>query len=272
MNCNDFSQATHDQLNNQWDYLTLAPRMQGPASYSIVDSGNVLNYVMHVMHLTCGKLLKQTDWQDWQHSKWLQLDQYFAQGMFGVPTTITSDEAVFNLVWTYIIKALNGQKKAWCTCNGSPCSGMVRVLNKTYANCVEQTSSHLFYAIAAAEKANVSNTFAEVPPPKQGFFIRPDCAFHKWWTLHLHRPPIPEGHVILVLSAMQSHPKYPQLWEKHADNILWELDLVPNMYEPCLYLGFVDGKRTIFMRQVDDFAIAARDQRTADILLDMLDD
>jgi len=44
------------------------------------------------------------------------------------------------------------------------------------------------------------------------------------------------------------------------------------IHEPCLYLGMINGKRVIFKRQVDDFAIAAPDAQTADILLDMLDD
>jgi hypothetical protein len=34
----------------------------------------------------------------------------------------------------------------------------------------------------------------------------------------------------------------------------------------------VDGKRVIFKQQVEDFAIAALDKRTANILLDMIDD
>ncbi len=34
----------------------------------------------------------------------------------------------------------------------------------------------------------------------------------------------------------------------------------------------IDGKRILFNRQVDDFTIAAPDAKTADILLDMLDE
>jgi hypothetical protein len=34
----------------------------------------------------------------------------------------------------------------------------------------------------------------------------------------------------------------------------------------------IDGKCVVFKRQVDDFAIAAPDERTANILLDMIDD
>jgi len=78
--------------------------------------------------------------------------------------------------------------------------------------------------------------------------------------------------MIPVLSAMQGHPESPRLWEKHADAILRELGLTPTIHEPCLYLGIINGKRLILMRQVDDFAIAAPDSHTADLLLDMLDD
>ncbi len=47
---------------------------------------------------------------------------------------------------------------------------------------------------------------------------------------------------------------------------------MPTVHEPCLYSDIIDGKHVIFKCQVDDFAIAAPDKRTADILLNMLDD
>ncbi len=105
--------------------------------------------------------------------------------MFGTPKPFSNDTAVFPLVWTYTIKALDGRKKARFTCDGSPKTGQACVLNETYANCVDQTNSHLFYAIAAAEnllifRADVSNAFAEAPPPKQGFFIHPNRTFMEW--------------------------------------------------------------------------------------------
>ncbi len=78
---------------------------------------------------------------------------------------------------------------------------------QTYANCVDQTSSRMFYAIAAAENlliygADVSNAFAEAPPLKQGFYIYPDHAFNEWWTNHKQQPPLNPGQVIPILSAM----------------------------------------------------------------------
>jgi hypothetical protein len=166
------------------------------------------------MRLTRGKLIKQDDWSNWQDSEFLQLDQYNAQGMFGDPVAVEKDDAVFYLIWAYAVKALDGCKKARCMCDGSTRSGSVKVMDETYANCIDQTSSCLFYAISASEDllvfgADVSNAFAEAPPPKQGFYIRPDKAFCDWWVLHKRRPPIPEGHVIPALTAMQGHPESP---------------------------------------------------------------
>jgi hypothetical protein len=147
---------------------------------------------------------------------------------------------------------------------------------ETYANCVDQTSARLFYAVASAKNllifgADVSNAFTEAPPPKQPFFIRPDKAFCEWWTKHLKCDPIQEGQIIPVLSAMQGHPESPCLWEKHADKILHDIGLTPTVHEPCLYSGTFDGKRALFMRQVDDFVIATPDSRTADIVMDLID-
>jgi hypothetical protein len=87
----------------------------------------------------------------------------------------------------------------------------------------------------------------------------------------MNKPLIPPDHVIPVLSAMQGHLKSLKLWEKHANAILGELGLTPTTHEPCLYSGVIDSKCVVFMCQVDDFAIAAPNKRTASILLNMLD-
>jgi hypothetical protein len=273
-----FTQHVHDQLNNRWEFTTVADHLRTSApTTQHVPSGGVLNMVNRVMRLTRGKLLKQPDWGDWQESEYLQLNQYNDQGMFGIPQRVDETASVFHTVWAYAIKALDGRKKARFACDGSPRSGQVRILDETYANCVDQTSSRLFYGVAAAENlliygADVSNAFAEAPPPKQGFYIYPDRAFKEWWVNHLQRPPLEEGLVIPILSAMQGHPESPRLWEKHADSILRELGLKPTIHEPCLYSGVIAGKRIIFKRQVDDFALAVPDERTATIMLDMIDD
>ena len=101
-----------------------------------VHCGDVWNFKSLAYKLTHGKLLKQPGWSEWRASEWTQIDQYYDQGMFGKPVRVDSNEAVFNLVWTYVIKELDKRKQACCTCDGSPRSGQVRVLNQTYDNCI----------------------------------------------------------------------------------------------------------------------------------------
>jgi hypothetical protein len=132
-----FLQHVHDQMNKRWDFSTVANYLQRAPPYQVVDDGDVLNYVTWVMKLTRGKLLQQDDWTDWQASEYLQLDQYDAQRMFGTPVAATEEDAIFHLVWTYAIKAVDNRKKARCVCDGSTRSGMVRVLAETYANCID---------------------------------------------------------------------------------------------------------------------------------------
>jgi hypothetical protein len=119
MSKRDFPQLAHDQLNNCIDLLEDGLQILRARAYDIVESGNVRQYVTQVMQLTRGKLLKQDDWQDWQASEFLQLDQYDARGMFGDPVAVDKDDAVFYLVWTYGVKILDGRKKARCVCDGS---------------------------------------------------------------------------------------------------------------------------------------------------------
>ena len=104
-----FTQHIYDQLNHRWDFLMVVDYLHKAPPYEIVESGNVLNYVTRVMHLTRGKLTQQDDWSDWQHLEYLQLDQYDKQGMFGVLVPMKEEDAVFHLVWTYAIKAIDGR-------------------------------------------------------------------------------------------------------------------------------------------------------------------
>jgi hypothetical protein len=126
LSSSDFSQFTHDQLNNRLDLLEEGLCLQRTRSYEIVGSGDVLNYTTRVMKLTRGKLLRQDDLDDWQESEYLQLDQYDSQGMIGDPVAVEEDAAVFHLVWKYAIKVLNRRKKARCVCDGSSRSGSVK--------------------------------------------------------------------------------------------------------------------------------------------------
>ena len=72
-----FTQHVHDQLNNWWEFTTVAQHLQSSKpTHQHIDSGGVLNVVNRVMKLTRGKLLKQPDWNNWRDSKFLQLNRY----------------------------------------------------------------------------------------------------------------------------------------------------------------------------------------------------
>ncbi len=62
--------------------------------------GEVLHYVTKAQQLTQGHFILQDDWHEWNSSEYTQLNQYEAQGMFGSPTMVSSEDAEFNLVWT----------------------------------------------------------------------------------------------------------------------------------------------------------------------------
>ncbi len=146
------TQLTINQLSDHWDTATNdVHAFQQHPTYKIVPDGDVLNVTTKVMKLTCGKLMKQHNWSEWNKLEFLQLDQYDKQFMFGTPVVATNRSAIFHLVWKNVIKELDGCKKARCVCNGSPRSGQVQILDHTYANYVHRTGSCLFYAIWAAK-------------------------------------------------------------------------------------------------------------------------
>jgi hypothetical protein len=129
-------QVNIDQLNpcNLFSGFKIPPlpvtRQIGRLSFD----GDAFNFISRAMHLTRDKLIKILEWGEWQQSKYTMLDQYKDQGLFGAPVAVTSTAAIFNLVWTYVVKELDKCNKACCTCDGSSRGGQVSVLDYTYTN------------------------------------------------------------------------------------------------------------------------------------------
>ena len=73
------------------------------------------NFESIAMGLTRGKLKTAPDWSEWQQAEGVMLDQYEEQGLFGTPVPATDRDAIFNLVWSYVVKELDKRKKARCT-------------------------------------------------------------------------------------------------------------------------------------------------------------
>ena len=62
------------------------------------------------------QLLKKEDWCEWEQSKWLQLDQYECQGIFGAPCAQPTGSRIFNIVWTYCTKMVGTNKRKLGAC------------------------------------------------------------------------------------------------------------------------------------------------------------
>ena len=192
----------------------------------IDDMTNIVVNKMVKNTLTRAKLMKQSDWKDWENSEFLQLNQYEQQGMFDSPGPIpenASNVSILPMIWVYLIKT-DGRKKARCVANGAPHLKGTITLTATYAACLDQSANRLFWAYAAIKNkkvygADAQNAFAEAPPPKSPLYLKIDDAFRNWW-LKKHNKVLSKDTYVRVNQAIQGHPESPRLWNLHIDKIL----------------------------------------------------
>jgi deoxyuridine 5'-triphosphate nucleotidohydrolase len=230
--------------------------------------------------LTRRFLKQQDDWDDWIKSERKQLNQYEDQGTFGSPCKQPPNSNVLPLLWTYLIKDC-GTKKARCVCNGSPKMKGTVTLGDTYASSLDQTGSRIFWAATAINNyitigADASNAFAEAPAPKAPLYVTIDQPFRDWYKdKYPDKPDIPKDYVLPVHGALQGHPESARLWAKLIDKIIQELDLKPCTHEPCLYYTNNynnKGQKILFLRQVDDFAVACESRTLASDIISKIND
>ena len=181
-------------LNHDMDWLS-EERYQAAVSASRATPSVLPKNKRRGLKLTCKKLKMQDNWDDWQKFEHKQLDQYAAQKTFGTPCHPPPKSNILPLLWTYIIKD-DGTKKTQCVCNGAPSKKGSVTLGATYAASLEQTGAQIFWAAAALSNfrvygADVSNAFAEAPPPKAPLFVTIDTQYHEWNAAQ-GKPPIPK--------------------------------------------------------------------------------
>ena len=221
--------------------------------------------------------MKQEDWLDWEQSEFLQLNQYEQQNMFSHPGPLPptdTDFSILPMIWVYLIKT-DGRKKARCVANGAPHLKGTITLSATYAACLDQSACRLFWSIAAIKNkkvfgADAQNAFAEAPPPKSPLYLKTDEAFRNWWK-HKHDELLPRDTYVRVNQAIQGHPESPRLWQLHIDGILCKIGFTSTTHEPCVYVQHTLTESIYFLRQVDDFAIACDDHKTAMDTWDSID-
>ncbi len=150
-------------------------------------------------------------------------------------------------------------------------------LAETYASALDQTASRVFWAATAIYNlvtigADAANAFAEAPPPVAPLYVHVDEPYREWYKARYGKD-IPKGHVMRVKKALQGHPESARLWALLIDKVIRELDLKPCTHEPNLYYtpDYANtGKMVLFLRQVDDFAIACQDTETADAVIEAI--
>jgi hypothetical protein len=174
-----------------------------------------------------------------------------------------------------------GTKKARCVCNGSSKMKGTVTLGDTYAHALEQTGSRIFWSVTALYNfitigADASNAFAEAPAPKAPLFVSMDPQYHEWYQeKYPDKPALPKDFVLPVQGALQGHPESARLWALLIDKVIQELQLKPCTHEPCLYYTNNynnTGKTVLFLRQVDDFAVACEDKTTAKNVIKQIND
>lgn len=103
---------------------------------------------------------------------------------FVSPCPRPNNANVLLLIWTYVLKH-DGTKKARGVCNGSHNQFGFVTLVPTYATDLEQSGARTFWDLSALLKyivigADVTNAYAEAPPPKFPLYVTSDESFSEW--------------------------------------------------------------------------------------------
>ena len=260
-------QLYHDQLAHIAHHIFDIQHHQSQSSSHIINKIKKKKFNT----FTLRELKTRDDWDQWNASIFKQLNQYDAQSTFDEPQPLPQGSNLLSLCWVYLIKS-DGTLKARCVCNGSPRFRGTVTLAETYASSLDQTGGRCFWAAAAINNyvvigADASNAFAEAPPPVAPLYVRIDENYKRWYKhKYPDKPSLPDDYVLRVKKALQGHPESPRLWATLINNIITKLNLKPCTHEPNLY--YTDNyngtnKRVLFLRQVDDFAIACEDRTTA---------
>ena len=160
------------------------------------------------------------------------------------------------------------QEKARCVCNGQPKFKGTVIFGYTFAKMLNRVGSRIFWGTVASKNlivrgADASNAFAEAKAPDIPLYVRVDTQYREWYKHKFHKD-IPIGHVLPVYKALQGHPEGSRSWTIHMDKILKNnFAFKPTTHKWCLYTGIYKNEQILFLRQVDDFAVASTNENIA---------
>ena len=226
-------------------------------------------------YFTRKKLKRLDTWPKWLAGEKKQLNQFEALGMYGKPILIPdkANSIVLRPHWQYNIKR-DGTRRSRLCCNGSKkAAPLLHSIALTYSSCVEHPIQRLFLAIAASLNLKIyggdaKDAYGHSPGPEIPTFMSIDDAYAEWYE-EKYGEKIDRRKVLPVRKALQGHPESGRLWERHITGILEKMGFRSTTHDKTIYrLEYLhkdtETYETIYMlRQVDDFAMACKDETTA---------
>jgi hypothetical protein len=125
----------------------------------------------------------------------------------------------------------------------------------------------LFFALCTHKgyislKVDVSNAYANSPPPEQPTFVFIDDQYADWYFAR-HGVAVARAVMVLpVQHALQGHPESSAQWEKFVYSVLASHGFTSTTLEQSLYQGTYKGHRMLICRQLDDLTIGCIDPNT----------
>ena len=233
-------------------------------------------------YFTRKKLKRLDTWHLWREGEKKQLNQFEALGMYGKPIMIPdkANSIVLRPHWQYNIKR-DGTRRSRLCCNGSKkAAPLLHSIASTYSSCVEHPIQRLFLAISASQNLKIyggdaKDAYGHSPGPEIPTFMSIDDAYAEWYE-EKYGKKLDRRMVLPVRKALQGHPESGRLWEAHITGILKKIGFESTTHDKTIYkMEYTHnderGKETIYMlRQVDDFALACKDEETAVNIYDQI--
>jgi len=207
----------------------------------------------------------------------LMQDAHLKAGCIGTPilwppTIDGQPPNILQIHWTSTVKT-DGTHKAQACIDCSKCATpWLHLFAQTYASCIKHPCMHLFFALAALHGliiiiADTTNAFQQSLPPTEQCYLQMDDVYCSWYRKCFNTNLDPATHAMPLNKELQGHPEAGALWVCMIVGILKELGFCSTTHERNLYWGDINGKLLLVCCQVDNFAIATKIPKTADILI-----
>ena len=246
-----------------------------------IQSQATTNEEQALGYFTRRKLKSLSTWPEWLAGERKQLNQFDDLGMYGTPIDKpkSRDTIILRPHWQYNIKR-DGTRRSRLCCNGSKrAAPLLHAIAQTYSSCVEHPIQRLFLAIAASLNLRIyggdaKDAYAHSPGPEIPTYMSIDDAYAEWFR-EKNGYDIDRRQILPVLKALQGHPESGRLWETHISKILKSIGFESTTHDKTIYRKVYrhnDGSEEIIymLRQVDDFALACKEEATAKDIYDKI--